>query len=878
MLNSISAKLLFRMILVSAAGLVIGLGMVFKSSSDLHYSTAENLALEKRHQSLLFINSKVEATLNTVQGIVAGNPNMGQYFLDQNHQGLHDITTKVAADFKRSTEYNNLTFVAFDRDNQIFMRSFVPLPDPAIGRKAPRDFSDILRGRQHSSASIDLSGVGLFITSSVPVMAPGSTSEVVGVLDIRTGLGTIVDQMAEGGAHMVALINETGLKRWAKGADNPKLGSYNLAHQTWFNQSSSWYQDLDIDKLIANEFTIVNDKVISTAPIISSDGNTVGYYLIGMDKSHPDMVKAMEGVNNVILIMFILIIGLIVALMLFLWHASKTIITKPIKSILDAIREVEQSGKIDTQLNSKAQDEVGVMTRAFASLLHQINQALNEANQTVSAIAQGDFNQSMQGEYRGDLRTLKEGVNASAKSVAFMMNELSKVMQALKDGQFNVRMDEKVAPNFRALVEGALQSMETVMVEINQTLSGMQQGQFNLRVEAHASGELLTLKNHVNESLSALESAIKEINQIMAAQAQGDLSQTIEGEYQGGLDELKRAINASSEQLNKIVTDAIEVSSQVTSAADEVSRGAMDLSDRVQQQAASVEETSATMEQMNSAVQNTNDHAKRAAEVAHDVQGKAEQGNKVMADTIEAMSSIQESSHKISDIVTLIDGIAFQTNLLALNAAVEAARAGDHGRGFAVVAGEVRALAQKSAEAAKDIKNLIDESVGRIDQGTKLATESGEVLSQIMGSVEDVSGMIEQIAQASSEQAEGISQVNKAIAQIDSGTQQNAALVEETSAAAESLNEQAQVLRDDMSRFKTKSNKANLAKPASAPKLAKPTKPKMSSNEKPEPQQLSEAKDSEQDKPAASPSQNKPAMPLAKQPAKSSEGDEWAEF
>lgn len=804
MLNSISAKLLFRMALVSIAGLVIGLGMVVKSSSNLHNSTAENLALEKRQQSLMLINAKVEAALNTVQGIVAGNPNLGQLFLDQNHQGLHDITTKVAADFKRSTEYNNLTFVAFDRDNQIFVRSFASLPDPAIGRKAPRDFSAILSGRQHSSADIDLSGVGLFITASVPVMAPNSSTEIVGILDIRTGLGTIVDQMAEDGAHMIALINETGLKRWAQGAENPKLGSYNLAHQTWFNQSSTWYENLDIDQLVQNEVTIIDNKVISTAPILSSDGNTVGYYLIGMDMSHPDMVKAMEGVNNVILIMFLLIIGLIVALMLFLWHASNTFITKPIHSILNTIREVEQTGKVDTQLSSKSRDEVGEMTNAFASLLQQINQVLNEANQTVAAIAKGDFSQSMQGDYRGDLLTLKQGINASANSVSFMMDELSKVMQALKDGQFNVRMDEKVAPKFRALVEGALQSMETIIVEINQTLSGMQKGQFNLRVKAQASGELLTLKNHVNESLSALESAIKEINQIMAAQSQGDLSQTIQGNYQGALDELKRAINASSHQLNKIVTDAIVVSSQVTNAADEVSRGAMDLSDRVQQQAASVEETSATMEQMNSAVQNTNDHAKQAAELAQEVQGKAEQGNRVMADTIEAMSTIQQSSRKIGEIVTLIDGIAFQTNLLALNAAVEAARAGDHGRGFAVVAGEVRALAQKSAEAAKDIKNLIDESVGRIDLGTKLATESGEVLSQIKVSVEDVSGMIEQIAQASSEQAEGISQVNKAIAQIDSSTQQNAALVEETSAAAESLNEQAQVLRDDMSRFKTR--------------------------------------------------------------------------
>jgi methyl-accepting chemotaxis protein len=208
------------------------------------------------------------------------------------------------------------------------------------------------------------------------------------------------------------------------------------------------------------------------------------------------------------------------------------------------------------------------------------------------------------------------------------------------------------------------------------------------------------------------------------------------------------------------------------------------------------------MEQMNASVQHSSQQSQQAAAIAQRVQQKAQKGNQVMAHTIEAMAAIQDSSHKISEIVSLIDGIAFQTNLLALNAAVEAARAGEHGRGFAVVAGEVRALAQKSADAAKDITTLIHESVTRIDQGTQLASESGEVLNDIIGEVAQVAGMIEQIAHATAEQAHGIEQVHLAINQIDAGTQQNAALVEQTSAAAESLTEQAGRLRDDMARFR----------------------------------------------------------------------------
>jgi methyl-accepting chemotaxis protein len=515
------------------------------------------------------------------------------------------------------------------------------------------------------------------------------------------------------------------------------------------------------------------------------------------------MIEAMSSVNQIIVLMLILMIALISAIMLLLWHASHQIIKRPIELISNLIREVAQSGNLNVTINSQAHDEIGDMTRAFGSLLSQVNQALTEANTTVSAIAQGDFKTEMQGQYKGDLATLKEGINGSARSVSFMMEELAKVMRALEQGQFNVRLDSKVAANFRQMVEQALSSTELVINQISDTLDAMKQGQFNHRVTAPAQGELAKVKQDVNEALEALEAAIAEINSVMAAQANGDLSLVVKGQYQGELEKLKHAINRSSEEFNQIVHNAMGVSNQVNEGAQEVSRGADDLSQRVQQQVAMLEQTSQSMEEMNSGVQNTSEHAAKATQLALDVQHKAQQGNQVMNNTLEAMTEIQNSSHKIADIVTLIDGIAFQTNLLALNAAVEAARAGEHGRGFAVVAGEVRALAQKSAEAAKDIKHLINESVSRIDQGTQLATSSGAMLAEIIQSVEQVTGMVSQISQAATEQAAGIQQVNHAIRQIDSGTQQNATLVEQTSSAASNLTEQAQNLYQDMSRFKT---------------------------------------------------------------------------
>jgi len=244
------------------------------------------------------------------------------------------------------------------------------------------------------------------------------------------------------------------------------------------------------------------------------------------------------------------------------------------------------------------------------------------------------------------------------------------------------------------------------------------------------------------------------------------------------------------------------IADDVSQGASEISGGNNTLSDRTQQQGAALEETAASIEEMTSTVQQNADNARQANQLAVKTREEAESGGLVAERAVQAMAGINKSSRKIADIITVIDEIAFQTNLLALNAAVEAARAGDAGRGFAVVAGEVRTLAGRSAEAAREIKGLINASLGSVDEGSKLVDESGEALQGIVQSVRKVSDIIAEMAAAGTEQAQGIEQINQAIASLDSTTQQNAALVEETAAASQRLESQATEMQQTVSHFK----------------------------------------------------------------------------
>ncbi len=358
--------------------------------------------------------------------------------------------------------------------------------------------------------------------------------------------------------------------------------------------------------------------------------------------------------------------------------------------------------------------------------------------------------------------------------------------------------------------------------EIEQIVASARSGDLSNRIAmASKTGFFKQLGNGINELIDVVEKVFSDIAQAMSQLAKGDLNQNISSEYQGTFDKVKQDINLTMGKLEQIVAELREATDVITTASDEISAGNNNLSSRTEQQASALEETASSMEQLTSTVRNNADNAQQANQLAAGARQTAEKGGDVVSRAVQAMKAINISSNKIAEIIGVIDEIAFQTNLLALNASVEAARAGEQGRGFAVVANEVRNLAGRSATAAKEIKELIQDSGKKVKAGADLVNESGETLDEIVNGVKKVGDIVSEIAAASQEQSAGIDQVNQAVTSMDEVTQQNAALAEQTSAASASMTDKARDMDGLMSFFRV----AKSAAPSSPKRAPAPVAP-----------------------------------------------------
>jgi methyl-accepting chemotaxis protein len=364
------------------------------------------------------------------------------------------------------------------------------------------------------------------------------------------------------------------------------------------------------------------------------------------------------------------------------------------------------------------------------------------------------------------------------------------------------------------------QQMHNVVAQTQDVIKSANGGDLSRRIDTtSASGDVLKMAEAINLLLASVAEMFGDVQEVIATATEGDLSRRVEsGAKTGDLRKMADSVNMLLQSVSQIVCNVKGAAGEVLGGAEEISHGTLDLQQRTEQQSSSLEQTASSMEEMTTTVKQNADNAGQANQLATAARDQAEKGGAVVGQAIDAMARINEASKKISDIIGVIDEIAFQTNLLALNAAVEAARAGEQGRGFAVVATEVRSLAGRSATAAKEIKALIQDSVRKVEDGSKLVTQSGETLGQIVTSVKKVSDIVAEIAAASREQSAGIEQVNQAVVQMDEMTQQNAALVEQATAASQSMAEQARQLATLMARY----NSGDTGQPVTLPVLGPP--------------------------------------------------------
>lgn len=384
------------------------------------------------------------------------------------------------------------------------------------------------------------------------------------------------------------------------------------------------------------------------------------------------------------------------------------------------------------------------------------------------------------------------------------IGDMARAVQIFKEnGLENEQLQQEVERNRQTSEEQRRAQEELLDRAVGEVVGKAADGDLSARIDTEKlEGMTARLGQRMNALLATVEDVFGNLGGALGAMAAGDFTHRITADYAGVFDRLKQDANRTSQQLAETVGQVTGAAAMVRDAAAEISTGSNDLAGRTEQQAASLEETAASMHEITATVKQNADNAEAANQLAMSARNTAEKGGSVVQDAVAAVSRIEESARKISDIVGLIDEIAFQTNLLALNASVEAARAGEAGKGFAVVAQEVRALAQRSADASKDIKALIQASTGEVREGARLVNLTGESLAEIVTAVKKVADIVGEISSASREQAVGLDEVNTAVANMDEMTQRNGALVEQTTASAQAMARQAQELAELVGQFR----------------------------------------------------------------------------
>jgi len=495
----------------------------------------------------------------------------------------------------------------------------------------------------------------------------------------------------------------------------------------------------------------------------------------------------------------------VVLVLLLAWWIRRSVI-RPVIDAAASARAVA-AGRLDLDGAVRSGDEIGQLGTAMQVMTTTLREVIAEQGEMARQHDEGRISYRMDdARFPGEYGRMVRDTNALVASHLAVMQQLVDLMQRYAVGDLST--DMAPLPGEKAALTDAMRTTKQNLSAINDEITGLARaaaaGEFGQRGHAERyQFDFRAMVEGLNRLMETTDGNLAVVSELLKAVARGDLTARMEGDFHGVFARMRDDANATVQQLTGIVGRIQQASGTINTAASEIAAGNSDLARRTEQQAANLEETAASMEELTSTVRHNADAARQANQLAVSAAAVASDGGSTVERVVETMAQIEQSSRKIAEIISVIDGIAFQTNILALNAAVEAARAAEQGRGFAVVASEVRTLAQRSANAAKEIKGLIENSVEKVSDGSVLVNQAGATMAEIVASVQRVTDIMAEISAASQEQSAGIEQVNKTIVQMDETTQQNAALVEEASAAARSMEEQAQALSASVAVFRT---------------------------------------------------------------------------